>query len=71
MKQGHFSVKDMQTTRTGWGATILHRQMTNAGLRAASPSSPKEIKFPKEIGGGKRKKEEQDLKKVSFSLACH
>lgn len=60
MKQRHFSPKDMQTTRTGWGATILHRQMTNAGLGAvpsgASPSSPKEFKLPKEIGGGKRKR---------------
>lgn len=67
------SPKDMQTTKTGWGATVLHRQMTNAGLGAVasgvSPSSPKEFKIPKEKGGGKRKKQEHDLKKVSFSLA--
>lgn len=73
LSQGHLPPKDMQTATIGWGATVPHRQMTNAGLGAvpsgASPSSPKEFKLPKEIGGGKRKKEEQDLKKVS--LACH
>jgi len=60
----------MQTTMTGWGAIVLHRQMELFPV-VRYPRLSRTLKLPKERGHGKRKKEEQDLKKVSFSLACH